>query len=321
MPRAIWSGSVSFGLVNVGVKAFTAVRDHDVHFHQLEKDTGARIGYEKVSKKSGKPVEADDIEMGYEVAKGRYVTFERDEIAELQPSTTRTIEVSDFVDLAEIDPIFYDRTYWLAPAGESDERAYSLLLATMEAEQRVAIGTVVMRNKQYLTAIRPLDGALAMSTMRFADEVVSRSDVDGMPERRAKPSPKELKLAKQILDALAGDWDPAQYHDTYTEQLTKMIEARDRGDEVVEEEEDAAPAEGKVLDLMEALRASVEGKGKRASSAKQSTGKQSTAKKAPAKKASAKKAPAKKSSAKKAPTKKAPARKAPTKKASARKTA
>lgn len=313
MARPTWSGSVNFGLVNVGVKAFTAVRDHDVHFHQLEKETGARIGYEKVSKKTGEPVDPDDIELGYEVSKGRYVTMDRKEVKDLQPESTKTIDVSDFVDLADIDPIYYDRTYWLAPASEADGRAYGLLLATMEDEQRVAIGTVVMRNKQYLTAIRPLDGALAMSTMRFADEVVSKVDIDEMPSRRSKPAPKEMKLAKQILDALAGDWDPAQYHDTYTEELTKLIEARDRGDEVVEEE-DAAPKDAKVLDLMEALQASIDSK---------RSGQKGPAKKAPAKKTSGRKASAsKKVAAKKASGKKASGKRKPAaKKSPARKSA
>lgn len=310
MARPTWSGSVSFGLVNVGVKAFTAVRDHDVHFHQLEKGTGARIGYEKVSKETGEPVDSDDIELGYEVSKGRYVTMDRKEVRDLQPESTRSIDVSDFVDLADIDPIYYDRTYWLAPASDADSRAYHLLLATMEEEQRVAIGTVVMRNKQYLTAIRPLDGALAMSTMRFADEVVSKADIDEMPSRRTKPDAKEMKLAKQILDALAGDWDPAQYHDTYTEELTKLIEAKDRGDEVVEDD-DAAPKDAKVLDLMEALQASIDSK----RSGSKGSARKAQAKKSPAKKAAtkhvAKKAPAKQQS----PTKKAPAKK----KATARK--
>lgn len=302
MARPTWSGSVSFGLVNVGVKAFAAVRDHDVHFHQLEKGTGARIGYEKVSKETGEPVDSDDIELGYEVSKGRYVTMDRKEVKDLQPESTRTIDVSDFVDLDDIDPIYYDRTYWLAPASDTDSRAYHLLLATMEEEQRVAIGTVVMRNKQYLTAIRPLDGALAMSTMRFEDEVVSKADIDEMPSRRTKPDAKEMKLAKQILDALAGDWNPGQYHDTYTEELTTLIEAKDRGDEVVEDE-NAAPSDGKVLDLMEALQASIDSK---------RSGTKSPAKKAAAKK----KPPAKKATAKKAP----PAKKTPAKrKASARK--
>src|SRR6478735_9192439 len=141
MARAIWSGSISFGLVNVPVKAFTAVRDHDVHFHQLEKKTGARIRYRKVSEKTGKEVDDDDIEMGFELSSGRNVTFDKDELADLKPASTRSIDVTDFVALHEIDPIYYERTYWLAPDGDAAKRAYSLLLAVMEQEERVGIGT------------------------------------------------------------------------------------------------------------------------------------------------------------------------------------
>ena len=190
MARPIWTGSISFGLVNVPVKAYTAVRDHDVHFHQLEKETGARIRNRKVSEKTGKEVDADDIEMGFEIRKGRYVTFDKDELEELKPESTKAIEVTDFVALADIDPIYYERTYWLGPDGDAAKQAYRLLLAAMEDQQRVAIGTVVMRNKQYLTAIRPLDGALAMSTMRFADEVVPRAEVDGVPHGAPSPRPR-----------------------------------------------------------------------------------------------------------------------------------
>jgi DNA end-binding protein Ku len=256
MARSVWSGSISFGLVNVGVKAFTAVRDHDVHFNQLEKGTGARIRYEKVSAKTGEEVESDDIELGYEVGKDRYVTFERSELEEMQPESTRAIEVTDFVALADVDPIYYERTYWLAPSDDAAKQAYQLLLAAMEERERVAVGTVVMRNKQYLTAIRPLDGALAMSTMRFADEVVSRKDIDEIPDRRAKPDAKSLKLATQIVDSLASDWKPEQYEDTYAEELRRLIKAKGEGKEVVAE---AAPAErSNVVDLMAALEASVE---------------------------------------------------------------
>lgn len=255
MARPVWKGSISFGLVNVQVKAYTAVRDHDVHFHQLQKGTGSRIRNRRVSEKSGREVDADNIELGFEISKGKYVTFTKDELEELRPASTRTIEVSDFVALEDVDPIFYDRTYWLAPDGDAAKNAYQLLLAAMEDRGRVAIGSVVMRNKQYLAAIRPLDGALAMSTMRFADEVVARKDVEDIPSRRSKPDAKALKLATQIIDSLAGDWKPEQYHDTYAEELRSRIKAKDKGKEVVEDE----PAEKKadVLDLMEALEASV----------------------------------------------------------------
>ncbi len=255
MARPVWKGSISFGLVNVQVKAFTAVRDHDVHFHQLQKGTGSRIRNRRVSEKSGREVDADNIEMGFEISKGKYVTFSKDELEELRPASTRTIEVSDFVALEDVDPIFYDRTYWLAPDGDAAKTAYQLLLAAMEERGRAAIGTVVMRNKQYLTAIRPLDGALAMSTMRFADEVVARKDIDDIPARRSKPEVKALKLATQIIDSLAGEWKPEQYHDTYAEELRDRIKAKHKGKEIVEDESTEKKAD--VLDLMEALEASV----------------------------------------------------------------
>ena len=257
MARPVWSGTISFGLVNVPVKAFTAVRDHDVHFHQLDKKSGSRIRYKKVTAKSGREVDADQIEMGFEVSDGRYVTFDKKELDELRPTSTRAIEVSDFVALDDVDPIYYERTYWLAPDGDAAGRAYQLLLAAMEDRDRVAIGTVAMRNKQYLTAIRPLDGVLAMSTMRFADEVVPRKDIDDLPSRRSKPAPAELRMAVQLIDSLASDWDPKRYKDTYVEELRDRIGAKEAGKEVVAE----APAErggADVIDLSEALQRSLD---------------------------------------------------------------
>jgi DNA end-binding protein Ku len=256
MARPVWTGSISFGLVNVPVKAVTAVRDHDVHFHQLDKKSGSRIRNRKVAESSGKQVDADDIEMGFEIGNGKYVTFDTDELADLRPASTRAIEVTDFVPLAEVDPIYFERTYWLVPDGDPAMAAYQLLLAAMEDRERVAIGTVVMRNKQYLAAIRPLDTALAMSTMRFADEVVPRSKVEGLP-RRAKPEAKALKMATSLIDALAGDWQPDQYHDTFTEEVRRRIKAKDAGKEIVEPEE-REPTDAKVLDLLSALEASVD---------------------------------------------------------------
>jgi DNA end-binding protein Ku len=256
MPRAIWSGSISFGLVNVPVKAYTAVRDHTIHFHQLDRKTGARVEYRKVSSKSGRKLDADDIEKGYEITKGKYVVVDEREFDELRPRSTRTIDVTDFVELAAIDPIYYANTYWLGTEGEGAVRAYRLLFEAMEKKQQVAIGTVVMRNKQYLAAIRPLDGALAMSTMRFADEVVPRAEVDDIPSARVEPTDRELRLATQMIDSLTTDWDPARYADTYTDELRDLIEAKAKGKDVTVEP-DIEP-EAKVLDLMEALQASVE---------------------------------------------------------------
>ena len=295
MARAVWSGSISFGLVNVPVKAYTAVRDHEVSFHQLEKGTGSRIRYRKVSESSGKEVDADDIELGYEIRKGEYVTFGRSEVDDLRPESTRAIDVSDFVPLEDIDPIYYERTYWLAPGDENAANAYQLLLAAMEDRQRVGIGSVVVRNKQYLAAIRPLDGVLAMSTMRFADEVVPQSKVEELPSRRSKPDAKSVKLATQIVDSLAAGWDPTQYEDTYTKELRKLIKRKDKGEEIVTEEK--AEPKAKVLDLMEALEASVSnaraGRKKAAGSTKR-TAKKRTAEKRSAKRPAAKK-PARKS--------------------------
>jgi DNA end-binding protein Ku len=216
----------------------------------------SRINYKKVSDKTGKEVSSEDIESGYQIASGKYVVVEDEELEKLRPRTSRTIDISDFVDLSEIDPIYYERTYWLAPDGEAAERPYRLLVAAMEAEGKAGIGSVVMRKKQYLAAIRPLDGALAMSTMRFADEVVPQKDIDALPGKGAKPEPKELKLASQIIGSLATEWDPKRYHDTYTEELKSLIEAKAKGKKIVVEEE--APADSNVLDLMQALEASLE---------------------------------------------------------------
>jgi DNA end-binding protein Ku len=257
MPRSIWSGAISFGLVNVPVKAYTAVRDHSVHFHQLD-PKGSRIKYEKVSSKTGREVETDDIKLGFEVTKGHYVELTKDEVEEMQPASTKTIEIGDFIDLAEIDPIFYDHTYWLAPDGDAATKAYALLRDAMEDEQRVGIGSVVMRKKQYLAAIRPVKGALAMSTMRFADEVVPSSDIEGVPKRAGTAkSDKEMKLARQIIGALANDWKPERYHDTYTEELRDLIEKRRKGKKVTVEEAPEEKGDADVVDLMAALEESV----------------------------------------------------------------
>jgi DNA end-binding protein Ku len=264
LSRAIWSGSISFGLVNVPVKVFTAVREHSVHFHQVEKQTGARIRYEKVSDKSGEKVPGDNIELGYEIGRGRLVTVDPSQLADLRPRTSRTIDISDFVDLAQIDPVYYDHTYWLGPDGEGARRPYDLLARAMQDRNRAGIGMVVMRNKQYLAAIRPRDGVLAMSTMHFVDEVLDRSSVETLPAKRTKPASGELKLATQIIDALSTDWKPAGYKDTYSDEVKDLLERRAAGKHIAVGEEPGA--EGQVLDLVAALEASLDAaKGPRAS--------------------------------------------------------
>jgi DNA end-binding protein Ku len=295
MARPVWSGSISFGLVNVPVKAYTAVRDHSIHFHQLDKKTGARVQYKKVSSKSGRTLDADEIEKGYEITKGNYVVVDEDELEELRPRSTKTIEVADFVQLEEIDPIYYEKTYWLAADGEGADRPYRLLLAAMDKAQRVAIGSVVMRNKQYLAAVRPLDGALAMSTMHFADEVVAKSEIDDIPTARTKPTSREIELAGQIIDALTAEWNPSKYHDTYTDELQDLIKAKAKGKDVTVEPE--AEQSSNVIDLMEALQASVDEHRKRSaaktgssagkSSSKRSSKRGSTSKRSAAKRKTA----------------------------------
>jgi len=256
MARAVWSGAISFGLVNVPVKAYTAVRDHEVHFHQLERRTGSRIHMQKISEKTGKPVDNDDLELGYELSRGRYVTVDPDELDALRPRTTRTIDISDFVALTDIDPIYYEHTYWLAPADEAAAKPYRLLVSAMEARGRVGIGAVVMRRKQYLGAVRPLDGALALSTMRFADEIVDRGAIDAIPSAsKAKPDAKELKLAETIVESLTEDWDPERYRDSYTDELKTLIARKASGEEITVQE--SAPETTNVVDLMAALEASV----------------------------------------------------------------
>ncbi|HET6812079.1 MAG TPA: Ku protein [Acidimicrobiales bacterium] len=255
MARAIWSGAVSFGLVNIPVKVYSAARDHGVHFHQVDKKSGSRIRYEKVAEKTGKQVDSDQIELGYEVDKGKMVVVDPGELDELRPRTTRTIDITDFVELSEVDPVYYNRTYWLVPDGEAASRAYRLLVAAMEDRDKAGIGMVVMRNKQYLAAIRPREHALALSTMRFADEIVARADLDGLPSKSSKPDTRELKLANQIIDSLSGPWKPERYHDTYTEEVRELIKAHEKGKDIVVEEAPAARAE--TTDLMQALEASL----------------------------------------------------------------
>ena len=256
MPRAIWSGAITFGLVNVPVKVYAAVRDHTVHFHQVDKASGSRIRYEKVAEKTGREVKSADVEFGYEVAKGHLVVVDPEEVAALRPRTTRTIDIGDFVDLAEVDPVYYNRTYWLAPDGAAATRAYTLLVAAMEDRAKVGIGTVVMRNKQYLAAIRPRERALALSTMRFADEVLDRSSIDAIPRGVPKAPAKELRLATQIIDSLTSPWKPGQYRDTYTREVQALIKRRAKGQDLVVEE--PPPAEADITDLAQALEASLE---------------------------------------------------------------
>jgi DNA end-binding protein Ku len=259
MARSIWTGSISFGLVSIPVRVFSAIREHDVQFHQLAPD-GSRIHLERVSEKSGRKVEFKSIKKGYETSKGKWVVIEPDELKRLAPASTKAIEIEDFVALEDIDPIYFERTYHLVPQNDSAARAYALLASVMANKQRIGIGKVVMREKQYLAAIRPYGKGLAMSTMLFADEVIPQSDIEDMPTRRATVAAREKKMAAQIVDSLARDWDPKRYHDDYQAQVRALLKAKSKGKEIEAPEPEAS---AKVLDLTEALRASLESGGRR----------------------------------------------------------
>ena len=258
MPRAIWTGSISFGLVNVPVKLYSAVHQEDLAFHQLEESTGARVKYKRVSEKTGKEVPWEKIVKGYELGKGKYVTITSEELEKYQPRTTKTIEIEDFVALEDIDPIYYESTYYVAPSGEGEggTKAYKLLLEAMEKEHKVGIARFVMRTKQYLAAVRPYDGTLAISTMLFEDEVVPKSEIPEMKKLTAKVTDREVRMAAQIIESLTTDWKPSRYHDTYRESLLELIEKKAKGKEIVVDESEEAPQ--KVVDLMAALEASLQ---------------------------------------------------------------
>ena len=252
MARSIWTGSISFGLVNVPVKVYSAVRQQDLHFNQFDPN-GNRIRYKRVSEKTGREVDYGDIVKGYEVKKGKYVMVDPEELEAFEPRATRTVDIDDFVDLDEIDPIYYEHTYYLVPAekGAGAAKAYRLLLEAMEKQSKVGIGSVVMRGKQYLAAIRPLAGVLALSTMLFADEVLSPKDMEERPAARANVSDREVKMASQFISSLTTKWDPKRYHDTYRERVEDYLAKKAKGQTV--EVEPATEEPSKVTDLMTAL--------------------------------------------------------------------
>jgi DNA end-binding protein Ku len=256
MPRAIWSGSISFGLVNIPIKLFNAVSRKSVHFNQIDSRTGSRIQYRKVSAADGEEVPAEAITKGYQLASGDYVLVGDDELAALDPEATRTVDIEQFVDLEEIDPVFYDSAYYVAP-DKAARKPYALLAQAMEEEGKVAIARFVMRTKQYLAALRPKDGVLVLSTMVYADEVndpYELAEVDGVDETEV--SDRELKMASQLIESLTEPFEPEKFEDTYRTQVLDLVERKAAG----EEEIVAAPApaaEEKVVDLMAALEASV----------------------------------------------------------------
>jgi DNA end-binding protein Ku len=256
--RAIWSGSISFGLLNVPVRLYSAVSKQTVRFRELREGDGSRVKHKRVAESDGKEVPYEKIVKGYEYAPDQYVVLSRDELSELEPQRSRAIEIQDFVDLDDIDPIYFEQPYYLGP-DKGAERAYALLVQAMKDAHKVAIARFVLRNKEHLAAIRPMEDVLTLTTMRFHDEVSSPQDLDGEVFEEAKPKKpekRELEMAKQLIDSLTSDFEPDKYRDEYREELLDLLERKAEGKEVV-----SAPTEEpkptKAPDLMSALEESL----------------------------------------------------------------
>jgi DNA end-binding protein Ku len=255
MARAIWSGAISFGLVNVPVKLFSATSPKSVRFHQLSGKTGARIKQKRVDSSTGDEVAFEDIVKGYELSPDQYVLIEPEELDALDPKATRTIDIEDFVDLAEIDPIYYDSSYYLAPSA-GGAKAYRLLLDAMRESGKVGVGRFVLRSKQQLCALRPNGDVLTLSTMLFGDEVLSPDRLDELDAiDDAQATDRELAMAKQLIDTLSTDFDPARYHDEYRERVIALIERKASGEAIAVQPQAEEPAAAP--DLMAALEASL----------------------------------------------------------------
>ena len=271
MPRPIWSGAISFGLVSVPVKLYAAVSQKDVSFHQIDKQSGSRIRYKRVSDKTGREIPYERIAKGYEIADDEYVVIDKEELEQFAPDATKRIDIEDFIDLPEIDPIYYEHTYFLSP-DKGGDKAFALLRKAMDDSDKVGIGRVVLRSKQYLAAVRPYGKkGLALETMYFPDEIIDEEEIPGLPDRMPKVSDKELSMARKLVDSLSTEFDPNKYHDEYRERVLDFLKKKAKGKTVTIEERGEETAA--VTDLMEALRASVEGKGKKkTSSRKAATG-------------------------------------------------
>jgi DNA end-binding protein Ku len=255
MPRPLWNGSLSFGLVNVPVQLTGATRDLDLHFRQLHTKDGAPIEQRRYCSQDEVEVEWEEVGRGFELEDGKQVVLTDEELASVQPEKTRTIDVQAFVDLEDVDPIYFDNTWFLVPAGESQgtRRAYRLLVEVMESTERAALGRFVMRTKEYLVLVRPCDGLLSLTTMRFHDEV---RPTDGIAPGGRKPAKDKIEQAVAVIESLGADWNPARYTDCYRERLKRVVKQKQKGERV------KAPSEPKqpkpAPDLMEALQATLE---------------------------------------------------------------
>ena len=278
--RAIWSGSISFGLVSIPVRMFTATESKELKFHFLDRRDMSPIGYEKVSKKTGEAVPPDEIIRGFELDKGQFVEIGEEDLDRLDIELTHSIDICDFVSLEEIDPIYFRKAYYLLPQ-EGAEKPYRLLVEALEQTRKVGIAKVVIRNKQHLAALRSHDGRLILETMYYPDEIRQPEQVDGKATSRARLEKAELEMAKSLVENLSEPFKPEKYDDDYRKELLELIEAKAKGRKLPEPEE---PEDGEVVDLMAALRESVE-RTQRQQKARKRTARKSTARK-PARKAS-----------------------------------
>jgi DNA end-binding protein Ku len=255
MARAIWSGAISFGLVNVPVKLYSATSPKTVRFHQLSSKTGARIKQKRVDPTTGDEVPFEEIVKGYEITPDRYVLIDPEDLDALDPKATKTIDIEEFVDLVEIDPIYYDHNYYLAPT-TGGAKAYRLLLDAMREAGKVGIGRVVLRSKQQLCALRPTGEVLTLTTMLFGDEVLAPDRIDELDSLgEAGASQRELTMAQQLISSLSAEFDPTKYRDEYRERVLDLIERKASGEEIAVQPQAEEPAAAP--DLMAALEASL----------------------------------------------------------------
>jgi DNA end-binding protein Ku len=257
MPRSIWSGTISFGLVSIPVRMVGAVSEHTLHFNLLHRKDSSPIGYEKVCKKEGKPVPDDEIVKAYEVEKGKFVELDDEDFEAARADGYHTFDISDFVEVDEIDPIYFERSYYLVPQ-DGGEKVYTLLVRAMEDAGLAAVGTFVMREREHLGCLRIRDGVIVLERMYFADEIRPSHDVK---PGRARVSKDELEMASALIDRYTGSFDPSKYSDTYTKKLLDVIKRKQKGETVQVEQPEAAEEEAP--DLIEALRASIDAHGRR----------------------------------------------------------
>ena len=256
MARAMWTGALSVGLVTVPVGLYSATEDHAAHFRQIQRGTSDRVRNRRTNERTGEEVDFQDIVKGYDLGDDQYVVIEPGELDEIAPGRSRVIEVSAFVDLAEVDPIYFQSCYYLAPRGKEFTPVYGLLLEALEDSGRAAIATFVMRGKQYLTAVRPAGRVLELHTLHYADEIRDPvEDLPSLPERSAS-DPGQLRAARQLIDALTTEWRPEAYHDAYRDRVEELIDSKRAGKQIVTAA--SAPDATNVIDLMEALRRSLD---------------------------------------------------------------